>query len=139
MARLASLICVVLLAAVGCRATPRQDANDAAPPDRPSLAVPLGGGPMSVAGALNVLATARCHREELCGRVGVGKAYRDRTSCERTALQAHAHDVGILQCKGGIDGKRLETCATKLRAMACEREDVAAAEMCGRAKLCLKE
>lgn len=139
MTRIASLLCVLATACAGCRGDARQQPNDAGVADRPSLAVPLGGGPMSVAGALNVLADARCHREEACGRVGEGRAYRDRTACERTALQAHAHDVTILQCKGGIDAKRLETCAGKLRGMKCEQRDVAAAEMCGRAKLCLKE
>lgn len=140
---LRSVALTIVAVGVACQSTSRDDVIDASPSrgavERPSLAVPLGGGPLSVAGALNLLATARCEREQLCGRVGTGKTYRNLDSCERTALQAHAHDVVIVQCKGPIDSKRLEACAGKLRALACDREDVAATEACGTAKLCSKE
>jgi hypothetical protein len=138
------LFFVASAAGVACKSTSRNDMIDAGPSrqvadERPSLAVPTGGGPMSIAGALNVLATARCYREQLCGRIGHGRTYRDQHTCERTALQAHADDVTLLQCKSGIDGKRLDACATKLRAAVCETGEVAAAETCGTARLCLKE
>jgi hypothetical protein len=142
MSRLALSIMIAAgsLAGVGCKSTSRNDMIDASPvPDRPSLAVPTGGGPMSVAGALNVLASARCQREQLCGRVGSGKTYRDIDTCERTALQAHANDVSLFQCAGSIDGKRLDVCASKLRGLPCDHDEVAASETCGAGKLCLKE
>lgn len=139
------LLIAASIAGVACKSTSRNDMIDSSPPpsrgadDRPSLAVPTGGGPMSVAGALNVLAAARCDREEACGRVGQGKTYRDPQACERTTLQSHANDVTLLQCKGSIDGKKLEACAVKLRGLACDHEESAASETCGVSKLCLKE
>ena len=99
---------------------PTETSESREAPDRPSLAVPTGGGPLSVAGALNILATARCEREQACGRVGPGKTYRDVDSCERSTLQAHANDVVLLQCKGGVDGKRLGGCAAKWITTQCE-------------------
>ena len=141
MSRLA-LALLLATAAVACKSTSRDDMIDATPRgavERPSLAVPIGGGPLSVAGALNTLATARCAREQHCERVGKGKTYRDLDTCERTALQAHANDVALMQCKGPIDSKRLDACADKLEKMPCDREEVAASEICGSAKLCLKD
>ena len=133
-----ALALALVIGAAACKSTSRNDMIDSSPPpkgavERPSLAVPTGGGPMSVAGALNLLATARCEREQQCGRIGQGKTYRNVESCERTALQAHANDVTLLQCKGPLDSKRLETCATKLKTLPCGHEELAASELCGEA------
>lgn len=155
--RSASALCV--LAAVsaatgaGCKSTSRDDMIDSASrsmavEDRPSLAVPAssgetpeasesrGGGPLTVPGALNVLANARCQREEVCGRVGEGKAYVDRETCVRVTLQSHASDVTMLECAKGIDHPALSSCASKLRAVACEHDAPPASTACAK-KLCL--
>ncbi len=129
------------LLANGCKSTSRNDMI--ARGDRPSLAVhtetPRGGGPLSVAGALSLLAEARCAREAGCGMLGENPSAADREGCARDALEAHADDVAILECKGTVDARKVAACADKLRAFACNRDALDARTLCGAAKLCVKD
>jgi hypothetical protein len=125
----------------GCKSTSRNDMID--PNDRASLAVPSeaprGGGPLSTAGALNLLAEARCDREATCGMLGENKAHTDRDGCERDALKTHAGDIELLGCKSTVDAKKLAVCADKLRKAACNEDARDASVVCGAAKLCVKD
>lgn len=135
---------LVLLATalVACKSTSRNDMIT--PEDRPSLAVSSawaepgqGGGPVSAAGALNQLASARCDREAQCGMLGDKRL--DLDGCERSALKVHARDVELLGCNGAIDPQRVASCAEKLRAFTCDRDAPPASTVCGAAKLCAKD
>lgn len=137
----ALLSLAALAAAVGCRSSSRSELIDR--DDRPSLAVhseePRGGGPLSVAGALSLLAEARCDREASCGMLGENRSKVDREGCERDALKTHAGDVAVLACKGTVDAKKVAACADKLRAFTCNRDALDARTLCGAAKLCVKD
>lgn len=137
---IASLASLALLACMGCKTTSRNDMIT--PEDRASAAVssadpPLGGGPLSAAGALNMLADARCDREAKCGMLGDKRL--DREGCERDALKLHAHDVELLGCNGSIDNERVASCAEKLRSFTCDRDATSASAVCGAGRLCTKD
>jgi hypothetical protein len=127
--------------AEGCKSTSRNDMID--PDDRASLAVPSeparGGGPVSTAGALNLLAEARCDREAACGMLGENKSHADREGCERDALKTHAGDIELLGCKSTVDATKVAACADKLRKDACDRAARDASAVCGTDKLCVKD
>lgn len=129
------------IGAAGCKSTSRNDMID--PNDRASLAVssgePRGGGPVSTAGALSLLAEARCDREAACGMLGENRSHADRDGCERDALKTHAGDIELLGCKSTVDVKKVMACADKLRKEVCDRDARDAADACGSAKLCVKD
>lgn len=129
----------------GCKSTSRNDMID--PNDRASLAVSSavssderrGGGPLSTAGALNLLAEARCDREVACGMLGENKAHADRETCERDTLKTHAADIELLGCNGTLDAKKVTACADKLRHESCDLDARDGSVACGSTKLCVKD
>ena len=79
-----------------------------------------------------------CDREVICGNIGAGKRFADRSTCldalEHPALKADA-------CPQGVTSPRLDACVTAIRNQQCGQviDDLEKTRKCERKALCFGE
>lgn len=107
--------------ALGC-ARERGPQPATAPPSAPAspIAPPAarGGGPIVYVAALDVIAEARCDREEQCGSVGPSARYADRSACLRESATREANALDMDECTT-LRPDALERCAAEVRSEPC--------------------
>ena len=79
---------------------------------------PAAGTAPSIGQSVEALASARCDREQRCGKIGPDKDHASRTHC-MNQMRAEARDK-LKGCKSGyVDESDLRECIGELRAQDC--------------------
>jgi Family of unknown function (DUF6184) len=110
------------------------------PPDLP----PLEAGPPDAALAEDVdviheLSSARCDREQACGRIGRLAEYASRDDCMGRMVANLMQDVTATHCARGIDRDSATQCMAAIRQDRCgdPGETMARVGICAPSTLCI--
>ncbi|MBI2390750.1 MAG: hypothetical protein HYV09_14265 [Deltaproteobacteria bacterium] len=89
----------------------------------PATGALRGGGPLSLVGAADAIASERCAHEERCERIGAGRRFVDTASCEQ-AVWSDTHDrLSTSVCESGfVEASTLLECLAAIRAGGCTAE-----------------
>jgi len=89
----------------------------------------IGGGPMSLVTAVDMIASERCAHEGSCDRLGPGRRFRDNDACRsqvlhetRTILDTKVCDTGL------VETETLLECLAAIRVGGCSVDLAAACE-----------
>jgi len=69
--------------------------------------------------AVTVATNATCDRYDACGKIGAGKAYENRESCENHVRDFWNRQWTAAQCEGHIDGDALDVCTDRISSTDC--------------------
>lgn len=89
---------------------------------------------------VELLASARCDREQSCSNVGGGRTYASRNVCLDTMRGSIGNDLNVYNCPLGIDRANLERCKVAIHEEHCGDAvaTISRAQACRTAALCLK-
>ena len=89
----------------------------------------IGGGPVSLVTAVDIIATERCRHESHCDRLGPGRRFRDDESCEKEFAHEARTQLDTKVCETGfVEPSTLLECLEGIRMGGCTTETAAACE-----------
>ena len=91
----------------------RQAAEQRTPEQQP------GAQPLTQQGAPQLIAQARCEREQRCGNVGPDKTYASQSACVERVRADWAEDLNARECPEGIVQDELAECLEEIRNEDC--------------------
>lgn len=82
-----------------------------------------GGGPLSLVGAVDAIASERCAHEQRCERIGAGRQFVDTASCEQAVAIDTRERLSTAVCESGfVEASTLLECLAAIRAGGCATE-----------------
>jgi hypothetical protein len=89
----------------------------------------VGGGPVALVTAVNVIATERCRHESHCDRLGPGRRFRDDDACQKEFVHEARTRLHTRVCETGfVDPATLLDCLEAIRVGGCTADVQAACE-----------
>jgi hypothetical protein len=89
----------------------------------------IGGGPVSLVSAVEVIATERCRHESHCDRLGPGRRFVDDQSCQKEFVHEQRTRLDTKVCDTGfVDPAALLECLEGIRMGGCTVETAGACE-----------
>jgi hypothetical protein len=96
-------------------ATPPCNPDGAEAAAGPSIAIVVTGHPTVV----DAIATARCAREQRCGRIGVHKNWASSESCRQEIAAKWREELDAFGCPAGVVQNELEECIDQIQNEHC--------------------
>jgi hypothetical protein len=88
-----------------------------------------GGGPVSLVTAVDTIANERCMHEVSCDRIGAGRRFPSKESCQKSLVHEARGQLKTDVCDTGyVEPDSLLDCLTAIRAGGCAAETEAACE-----------
>ena len=95
---------------------------------------------VSVERVVDLIAEARCDREQSCNRIGPGAQYRHREDCLREARRFVSTSINAQRCMGGIGEVGLNRCLESIEEGQCDSPEqvTGMTSHCHLSALCMK-
>ena len=139
-----AVLCGVSALALGCNKESQREAATARSEDQPYVgneASPAMTPASRTRSAAELIAEARCEREQQCGNVGPDKTFSSAQDCLARIQNDWKEELNARQCPGGINQHELDECMGEIRSEDCGNPFDALARItaCTKAQICVEQ